>query len=131
MGEKIQEDNQKSPEKLDSSKFDSSKWKPVEKDETGPFEKPVKIDNSKVNQEMDMEMEDELEFSTKSDELEIHTKDDSDLLGNESKLPDLRTVISRSSSLSDVSDNYQIKPKKTLVKRSDSSRKLKKRKKTQ
>lgn len=59
-----------------------------------------------------MEMEDELEFSTKSDELEIHTKEDTDLLGHDSKLPDLRTVISRSSSLSDVSDNYQIKPKK-------------------
>lgn len=118
----IQEQNEDSTEAPKS--FDSSKWKPVEIDEA----EIDKIVNSPIDQEMDMEMEDELEFSNKSDELEIHTKEDKDLLGD-SKLPDLRTVISRSSSLSDASDNYVIKPMKKITSKSKDDRKSKKKKK--
>ena len=54
---------------------------------------------------MDVEME---------DMLEVNAKVDSDLLG---PLPDLRTVISRPSSVSDAdTDDYNIKPNKMMKK---------------
>ena len=47
----------------------------------------------------------------KSDQLEINVGEDAELMADV-KLPDLRTVISRSNSQSDASDGYEIKPLK-------------------
>ena len=54
------------------------------------------------NQDMDVEMD---------DALEVNVKPDADLL------PDLRTVISRPSSVSDAdTDDYNVKPNKMMKK---------------
>jgi hypothetical protein len=81
--------------------FSTSKWKPVEKTSStdSATAEPSDIIEP-VSQEIDMDMDD-----LKADELEIEINDSN-------PLPDLRTVISRPSSISDIeSDDYQIKPR--------------------
>jgi len=82
--------------------FSTSKWKPVEKTDSNNSSGTVKKESSDLSHEMDMEMEE-----LKNDELEIDIGEDPAI-----GLPDLRTVISRPSSISDAeSDDYQIRPK--------------------
>lgn len=79
---------------------------------------------------MDMDMDDN--NTEKSDQLEINVGEDAELMADV-KLPDLRTVISRSNSQSDASDGYEIKPlkrKKSKDKKEKKSRKSKDSKKS-
>merc|ERR1712113_1112640 len=86
--------------------FSTAKWKPVEKTSSAES-KTVEKKIIPVSQEIDMDMDD-----LKNDELEIDIND-------VNPLPDLRTVISRPSSISDIeSDDYQIKPKHKKAKES-------------
>jgi len=91
--------------------FSSSKWKPAIEKKASDASKAST--NDRENEDMDVEMD---------DALEVNVKPDADLL------PDLRTVISRPSSVSDAdTDDYNVKPNKMMKKAAKDAKKKKRR----